>query len=148
MSSLANAIIKGKSWIQRFTRYEYRDAFKEYKEQHFSDCYTEISGSDDLKELALCLTEELDASVARMFFLNRAGARVDIKMMIVSFFVPMLLENKECLSFCEIFRDTWNERKPEDKFEISDYEKILNGFRHSILGIDLERKHFSREKDR
>ena len=145
MDELLEAIRHGKPWLDSFTRYAYREAFGQYR-QEFSRRYMEAAAAAETPEsLARALVDGIEKSWKQEHFWNRSAAKVDDKMMLVAYLTPMLLSSGEqCAALAQALCRTWNSRWPDRAYETADYDTILNGFRHSIMGIDVESKHIGR----
>jgi len=148
IDSLLRAIRRGKPWIDRFTRYGYREAFQEYRTE-YEELFRLALQSVEPSELAEKLVEAIEKEWKAEHFWNRAKARVDDKMVIVSYLTPMLLGSREerCGALAVELCRVWNERFPKDPYCMADYDRLMNGFRRSILGIDLEHKHIHERED-
>lgn len=151
---LLAAIQTGRTWLDRFTRRGYPEAFREYTER-FGPAYLEAVRSAGGEETALqALADEvldgLEAGWKRQRFWNRSSVMVNEKQMMVDYLTPMLLEQGEtdCPRFAEVLRDRWATRWPKDAYSMATYAKLRSGFRYSILGIDLAGKHLDPENDR
>lgn len=153
-SELLAAIQTGRTWLDRFTRRGYPKAFPEYKAR-FAPAYREAvlgTGGDEaaLQALAEELLDALAEGWKRQRIWNRAAVKVNEKQMMVDYLSPMLLgmEGTDCPRFAEILRDRWEARWPKDPYFIVSYDRLVGGFRNSILGIDLANKHLDPENDR
>ena len=142
MEQLLAAIQNGKTWADGFTRHDYQNTFKRYCQQYEADYTTAVQNSDDLRVLACDLTEALEAGWKNYRLWNRSTVRADEKKMIVTYLSPMLLGAQEprCADFAQALCDVWGERWPNDPYSMADYQKIQDGFRHAILGIELRKK--------
>lgn len=152
--ALLAAIQTDRAWLDRFTRREYGKAFKAYKEQ-FAPAYLEAvrareEDPDALGALAEELLDGLEAGWRRRHFWNRGAVKVNEKQMLVDFLSPMLLDLEEpgCEQLAERLRQGWEARWPRDAYRTATYAQLQNGFRNSILGIDLANKHMDPERDR
>ena len=153
-SELCAAVWETSEWLPRFRRREYPQAFREYQER-FSPLYARAVGETEgdltaLEGLANAILDELEAGWKRRRFWGRSAVRVEEKQMIVDFLSPMLLEEPEplCGRLAGMLRQGWADRWPKDAYQITTVEVLQNGFRNSILGIDLSGKHLDPAKDR
>ena len=151
---LLTAIQTGRTWLDRFTRREFGKAFKAYTEQ-FAPLYLEAvrtSGGDPgaLRALAEDILDGLEAGWRRQHFWNRSAVKVNEKQMLVEYLSPMLLRLEEpgCGQLAELLCRGWEARWPRDAYRVAAFEQLQNGFRNSILGIDLANKHMDPERDR
>lgn len=144
MEELLEAVLHGEQWLDGFTRYSYRETFSRYR-LRFSDVFLYAAKNTPSDELSSAFIEGIEASIKKAGPFKRGAHKVNIKMMMVSFLGPMLLSLKEpaCTELAEGLCSAWNRRWPGDEYGVSDYETILNGFRHSIMGIDMEGKHLN-----
>ncbi len=142
MERLLCAVIDGREWVDGFTRYGYREAFERYCALYEAD-YARAACETEPDALACALLDALAEKWKRKRLWNRAAARADSKMVVVVYLTPMLLRAKEprCANLAHSLCEAWNARWPDDAYRTAEYESILSGFRHSILGIDLENKH-------
>lgn len=150
---LLAAVQTGRTWLDRFTRRGYPEAFREYTEQ-FAPLYMEAvrsAGGDEAALLALAedFLDGLAEGWKRQRVWNRSAAKVNEKQMMVDYLSPMLLglEEPDCSRFAELLRERWAARWPKDEYHLASYADIRGGFRNSILGIDLAGKHLDREND-
>lgn len=142
---LLSAITQTKPWLNRFTRFEYRKAFAEYTDL-FGESYRQVIAAQGAEAFAETLLDALDAYWKKQHFWNRAAARVDCRQMVIVYLSPMLMKLGEEDS-CEALRLCWAKRWPDREYRVSSYEKLLNGFRNSVLGIDLAGKHYDEDSD-
>lgn len=146
MEELLSAIRHGKPWLDSFTRYAYREAFGQYRQEFARRYMAAAQTADSVESLARELVDGIENGWKAERFWNRAAARADDKMMLVAYLTPMLLASGEkCAALAREICRAWNERFPDRTYETADYDKILNGFRHSVLGIDMESKHIGRK---
>lgn len=142
MEPLLRAVTDGKKWVDGFTRYGYREAFERYCALYEAD-YASAARESEPDALAETLLDALEQHWKRQRFWSRAAERADGKMVVVTYLTPMLLRAREprCAPFAEALCKAWNARWPDDAYRTAEYETILGGFRHTVLGIDLENKH-------
>lgn len=142
MERLLRAVVDGREWVDGFTRYGYREAFERYCALHGADC-AGVVREEEPDVLARALLDALAENWKRQRLWNRGAARADCKMVVVVYLTPMLLcaEEPRCAPFAQALCRAWNARWPDDAYRTAGHEDILGGFRHSILGIDLENKH-------
>ena len=143
---LLTALRDGKYWIDRFTRFSYREAFAEYRGLYLP-LYTAAVEQFPPQELADQLLDALEEAWKKDRPWNRAAARVNTKMVLVAYLTPMLLSagSDPCAVFAQTLCDAWNARRPKDGYETADYDSLLGGFRNSIMGIDFESKHYDKK---
>ena len=154
INDLCAAVWEAKEWLPRFRRNEYAKALREYQER-FGPLYVRAVAETEgdltaLEALANDILDALEAAWKRRVFWNRSAVRVEEKQAIVNFLSPMLLDQPDplCGRLAGMLRQGWAERWPKDSYQITTAEVLQKGFRNSILGIDLEGKHLSRERDR
>lgn len=143
--TLLTAVTQTKPWLNRFTRFEYRKAFAEYTAL-YGEAYRQAIAAEDPVVLADAVLDGLEAYWKKLFFLNRAAARIDCRQVVIVYLSPMLCKQGE-EAFCEILRQRWAKRWPDTEYRVTSYEKLLNGFRNSVLGIDLAGKHYDEDSD-
>ena len=131
-----------RKWIDRFTRFEYREAFAEYKSLYAEAflCELEKSSPEEFADKYIGLISD---SISKERFFGRASCRVDCQMTIITFLCPML-ESIDASAYASSICTRWNKEFKDEKVSSTDYNTLLNGFRNSVLGIDLENKHFSK----
>ena len=137
-------------WLDLFERRTYRKAFRRYQEQ-FAQQYQEMlricTDEAMLQSAADWLLTELERGWKRQRFWNRTAARLDQKQMIIVYLSPMLLamEDPAGARFAQVLRDSCEARWPKDSYQMEPFEKLVNGFHHAILGIELSA--FNREEE-
>ena len=136
---LTAAIQNGKPWLDRFTRLEYRKAFRAYMDQYGKDCLALIQNAQDPDALVEEILCELEAGRKKLRFWNRGERIFDEKQTVIKYFAPMLLE-LGCEDFAQSFHTAWNRRWPKDPFEYVPYEQLSKSFVHVILGIAMPNK--------
>lgn len=142
---LINALSPSKYWVNSFTRYEYRQAFQQYSDS-FSFMYIEaLRQVSDMTTFTNSYLDAVETHWKNIHFWNRAATKVDEKMVVVSYLTPMLLNANDpsCSLFSNELCRLWNNRFPNNTYQTASYEQLLEGFRHSILGLDMESKHLS-----
>lgn len=147
MSAVHSAVTNGHKWVEKFTRYEYRETFDQYRQTFENAVTEEILNCPDTGVLCETFLKELEVSRKKVRFWNRSTTAMEEKMTIVTYFVPMLLKSQEekVKTFSEVFRNHWIKRFPNDPFDCTSYDVLISGFRHTILGIDVDR--LRRKKD-
>ena len=141
IEELCAAVQEAPYYNERFTRREYRDAFRSYTER-FGPLYMNAvreAEADGLAALAEQLLDALAAGWKRQRPWNRSMVQAREKQMVVAYLSPMLLGLEEplCQTLAEQLRDAWNARWPKDAYQITTYARLQEGFRNVILGIDL-----------
>ena len=141
IEELCAAVQEAPYYNERFTRREYRDAFRSYTER-FGPLYMNAvreAEADGLAALAEQLLDALAAGWKRQRPWNRSMVQTREKQMLVTYLSPMLLGLEEplCQTLAEQLRDAWNARWPKDAYQITTYARLQEGFRNVILGIDL-----------
>jgi len=149
ISTLLEAITDTRKLIENFTRYEYRAAYKAYAEKYEPIYTAAVRQSDNLSQMADQLLDALTQYQKKLHFWNRSAASAEQKIVMVSYLSPMLLgaEEPRCRELAKALCAKWRERRPSDAYEMAEFEEIIGGFRHSIMGIDLANKHFRKEKE-
>ena len=143
IEELCAAVQEAPYYSQRFTRREYRDAFREYTERFgplYMDAVRETAGASDGRQaLAGRVLGAGGARGERQRPRGRGGGQAREKQMLVTYLSPMLLGLEEplCQELAERLRDLWNARWPKDPYQITTYARLQEGFRNVILGIDL-----------
>lgn len=141
---LCRAIQETRPWMDEFRKRTYEKAFRAYTDR-FGPCYLEAAreaGEEGLRGLAGEILDGVEAGWRRQRSWNRAAVRVAEKQMTVDYLTPMLLELPEplCQALCESLREEWAARRPRDAYGIASYQKLMAGFRDTILGIELGRR--------
>ena len=152
--ALCAAIWGARDWLDHFTRREYPEHFKLYMER-YGEIYAQAVRDADvdeekLKALANAILDGLEAGWKRQWFWNRSAVRIDEKQVVVNYLSPMLMElpDPKCGRLAGMLRPCWVERWPKDAYQMTTYAVLKNGFKNSILGIDLAGKHLNPDKDR
>ena len=147
MEELLKAIRHGRSWINSFTRFAYRDAFGQYRTAYEPVFVGAVQAYESAEKLAGEIVDAIEAGWQKERFWNRSAARVDDKMMLVAYLTPMLLASQEtrCHQLAAAICQAWNRKFPKNTYETADYETVLDGFRNSIMGFDLEGKHIEKK---
>lgn len=143
LEMLCRAVQETRPWMDDFRRRTYEKAFQAYTDR-FGPCYLEAAreaGEEGLRPLAGEILDGIAAGWKRQRPWNRAAVRVAEKQMAVDYLTPMLLELPEplCQELCEFLREEWAARWPKDAYGIASYQKLMAGFRDTILGIELRR---------
>ena len=147
VEELCAAVREAKAWLPRFRKNEYAKAMREYREcfgPGYVRAVKETEGDlTKLEDLANGILEELEAGWKRRRFWERSAVRVGC-------LSPMLLEEPAplCGRLAGMLRQGWADRWPKDAYQITTFEILQNGFRNSILGIDLSGKHLDPTRDR
>lgn len=141
---LCRAIQETRPWMDEFRKRTYEKAFRAYTDR-FGPCYLEAAreaGEEGLRGLAGEILDGVEAGWRRQRPWNRAAVRVAEKQMTVDYLTPMLLELPEplCQALCESLREEWAARRPGDAYGIASYQKLMAGFRDTVLGIELGRR--------
>lgn len=141
---LCRAIQETRPWMDEFRKRTYEKAFRAYTDR-FGPCYLEAAreaGEEGLRGLAREILDGVEAGWRRQRPWNRAAVRVAEKQMTVDYLTPMLLELPEplCQALCESLREEWAARRPGDAYGIASYQKLMAGFRDTVLGIELGRR--------
>ena len=135
---LMSAIRDGKTWLARFNRAEYAEAFREYQRTYAAAYREAVRATDgNLSALAESVLDELADGWAREKFWKRSTRRFEEKQMIFRYLSPMLLETGET-EFAERLRDTWRERWPKDAYKTVTWRKLQDGFRLTVMGFEIE----------
>lgn len=135
--ALLSAIRERKSWLERFTRTEYEQAFQEYRRQ-YAPIYREAirESAEDPSALAGEILDELARGWKREPFWKRSSRRFEEKQMIFLYLSPMFLEMGE-EAFAERLREEWRKRWPKDAYQVVTWRKLKKGFRLTIMGFDV-----------
>lgn len=154
VEGLCAAIREARPYLDRFTRYNYTAAFREYTER-FGPLYIQVVRETDgseaaLRKMADAVLDQLESGWKKQRFWRRAAVQVDEKQMMVDYLSPMLtgLEEPLCGQLASILCGAWAERWPKEAYRIASYAEILDGFRYCILGIDLTNRHIDSDRDR
>lgn len=154
IDELCAAVWEAPEWLPRFRRQEYLKAFREYQEKFaplYAQAVRETEGDlEALERLSNEILDGLEDGWKRQRFWNRTAVQVDEKQCVVKFLSPMLLEQPDplCGRLAGMLRQNWADRWPKDSYQITTAEVLQNGFRNSILGIDLLSKHLDGKRDR
>ena len=138
MSPIVTAIRSGRQWLDRFTRFDYRKAFKEYTELYREPCRIQLDENrEDLTALAEQVIRELEEGHRKARFWDRGTIRFDEKQTLIKYFCPMLLESGE-EDFAKALQEAWSHRWPKDGFGIASYEDLYKSFVNVIMGVTLK----------
>ena len=138
MSPIVTAIRSGRQWLDRFTRFDYRKAFKEYTAMYWEPCRLQLEeGREDLTALADQVIRDLEEGHRKARFWDRGTIRFDEKQTIIKYFCPMLLESGE-EDFAKELQEAWSRRWPKDSFGIASYEDLYRSFVNVIMGVTLK----------
>ena len=129
---LTAAIQNGRPWLDRFTRLEYRKAFRAYMDQYGQDCLALIQNAQDPEALAEEVLGELEAGRKKLRFWNRGERIFDEKQTVIKYFAPMLLQQGD-EAFAEQFRQAWSRRWPKDSYEHATFEQLNKSFVNVIF---------------
>ena len=140
---LVAAIQDNVTWLKRFTRFEYFNAFKEYTEKYAPIYINEVSNlesEDDLQALASGVLDNLESGWAKKRIWKRGDAKYNDKQMLICYLSPMLLglEKESCCRFAEALQQSWAVRWPKDAYQLATYKEIRRGFRNVIFGLEFK----------
>ncbi len=143
MEMLCRAFQETRPWIDDFRKRTYEKAFQAYTER-FGSSYLEAAreaGEEGLQRLAGEILDGIEAGWKRQRPWNRPAVRVMEKQMAVDYLSPMLLELPEpmCQTLCDLLRQGWAARWPQDAYGAATYAQLKKGFRDTIMGIELGR---------
>lgn len=143
---LLEAIKEGKPWLDNFTRYNYREAFRKYCDKYEMLYRATLHNSSSPNDLAQKIVQGIEDGWKKERIWNRGAARVNDKMMVIAYLTPMLLASGEeaCHALAEAICQCWCRRWPENTYQTASFDTLLRGFRHSVLGIDFEGKHMDK----
>jgi len=138
MSPIVSAIRDSRQWLDRFTRWDYRKAFRDYTDAYWESCRAQLdAGRDDLSAVAEQVLQELEEGHRKARFWNRSTLRFDEKQVIIKYLCPMLLAHGED-DFAKNLQEAWSRRWPKDPFGIASYEDLDKSFVNVIMGITLK----------
>lgn len=149
LEMLCRAFQETRPWIDDFRKRTYEKAFRAYMER-FGPSYLEAvqdAGEEGLQRLAGEILDGIEAGWKRQRPWNRSAARVMEKQMAVDYLSPMLLELPEplCQTLCDLLREEWAARWPKDAYGAASYAQLKKGFRDTIMGIEIGRRHKDEE---
>ena len=134
--TLKNSVANSFAWTKYFNRRDYAAAFQNYCAQ-FSAAYAEASTKIDTADLAEALLVYMEEKRAKLLPWRRKAARVDDKMLLLTFLSPMLLSlGEKGRVLAEALRAAWQDLYDES-YEIAGYEAITDGFNNSVMGFSL-----------
>ena len=138
MNPFVSAIRDGRRWLDRFTRLDYRKAFRDYTDFYWEPCHAQLdAAAEDLAALAEQTIRELEEGHRKARFWNRGTLRFDEKQTIIKYLCPMLLAHGE-ENFARELQEAWSRRWPKDGFGIASYEDLDKSFVNVIMGITLK----------
>lgn len=138
MTALGSAICKGRHWLDRFTRREYKKAFGEYTALYRDGCLAQLEAyRDDPETLAEQLLQELEDFRRGSRFWNRSAEIFDQKQMVIKYLSPMLLQLGED-AFAGMLQQAWRRRWPKDPYEMASFDDLNRSFLNVIMGITLK----------
>lgn len=142
MQRLLKAISHGKPWLDQFNRCDYENAFGQYRALHEAAFVSAVQTGRSPEQMAEELLDAVEESWKRERFWNRKIAHVNDKMMLIVYLTPLLLATREmrCAELAQAICAAWKRRFPGDGYELSEYDKIADGFRNSIMGFDLDNR--------
>ena len=134
--TLKNSVANSFAWTKYFNRLDYADAFRNYCAR-FSAAYAEAITTMDSADLAEALLVYMEEKRAKLLPWRRKAARVDDKMLLLTFLSPMLLSlGEKGRVLAEALRAAWQDLYDES-YEIAGYEAITDGFNNSVMGFSL-----------
>ena len=135
--TLKNSVANSFAWTKYFNRSDYAAAFRNYCAQ-FSAAYAEAITKIDTADLAEALIVYMEERREKLLPWRRKAAKVDDKMLLLTFVGPMLLSlGEEGRALAEALRDEWQECYEGETYEIAGYETIVDGFNNSVMGFSL-----------
>ena len=135
--TLKNSVCNSFAWTKHFNRSDYAAAFQSYCEQ-YAAVYREAASKTDAAALAEELLESMEKRRSKLLPWRRNAARVDDKMLLLTFLGPMLLSlGEEGKALAEALRNGWRSHYTGERYELAEYETILDGFNNSVMGFSL-----------
>ena len=135
-----------KDSLKNFSKKNYPDVFESLQKKYgrVLMCIEEVYNHDEdkeawvnkLAERFVGYAEEMIGSQKWKF--QREGMKIDCNMFVVSYVLPLIAEYKGNMSadFSLAVVEHWNEAFGT-QMEVGSYERILGGFKTSILGIPI-----------
>ena len=137
MYSFAELITSSGDYLRRFNGSEYPVCFQEFEAR----CEPLFSALEPgalarvAEELVAALTAQLDVLPKRE---RKLAAERDQRLFAL-FLSPAAARHSEtAMAFAEELQKQWNRNHPKNSFLCGDYEKIMEGFDASFLGIPLK----------
>lgn len=143
VQALCAAMEDGERWQKAFRLKTYSDAFQRYCAEYgavYTQALEETGGrTGALNDLAASILETLEGNWKRRWIWNRAAAKADCRQMLVNYLSPMLLELEAPGSreLCALLRDGWAARWPRQAYKVVSHQRIQQGFRNAIMGIEI-----------
>ena len=139
MRELIGAVSDSRTWLGRFNRTEYKEAFREFADRYSPACLDALREQGP-EAVSGSVLEGLGEAQRRERIWNRSALRFNQRQMLVVFVTPMLLElGEEGRRLAELLRDGWEQQRPGERYAIASFQELNDGFYDRILGIDLKR---------
>ena len=141
---LCRAFQETKPWLENFRKRTYEKSFGAYVDR-VGPVYLEAvrqAGENGLAELADGILDGIEVGWRGQRPWNRTSVRVMEKQMAVVYLSPMLLELPEpmCQRLCALLQEGWAKRWPKEAYGSATYAQLKDGFRDTIMGIELRRR--------
>jgi len=122
-------------FLEKFTRSQYKDAFRQYCSEtarFFSDL---DSGAYSAEAAASGLIEHVEALLPKRF--RRKIIFFDLKRLIFLYTVPAAIDHgsEQSIAFVDALQKTWNEKHPGDLLNAAKFEEINGSFNNTIMGF-------------
>ena len=138
--------IQDRTWLTRFTKREYADAFEEYLHVYSHYYRRAVMDAAAVSVLADALLDALSAGWKSERFWNRSVRRFEEKRMLICYLAPMLLEIGE-EPFAQALRDAWSARWPKDAWQYAPWQVLRRSFSNTILGFPVHAGNNTEEGD-
>ncbi len=132
--------------LKNFSKKNYPDIFEDMKKKYgrVLMCVEEIYNENEDKEAWLNKLAERFVGYAesliasKKYKFQRENTKIDCNMFVVSYVLPLIAEyqGNGSREFAEVIAEHWNEALGT-QMEVGSYERILGGFKTSILGIPI-----------
>lgn len=122
-------------FLEKFTRSQYKDAFRQYCSEtarFFSDL---DNGTYSAEAAAFGLIEHVEALLPRRF--RRKIIFFDLKRLIFLYTVPAAIDHgsEQSIGFVDAMQKTWNIKYPEDLLNAAKFDEINGSFNNTIMGF-------------
>ena len=137
MNSFAERIAASGGYLLKFNGNEYPACFREFEEMcapYFSAL--EPGGpAGAAEDLVAALAAQLEALPKR----ERKAAAERLQRLLALYVTPAAARHSELAgAFAVELQERWNRSFPKNRFLCGDYEKIMEGFNATFLGIPLK----------
>lgn len=122
-------------FLEKFTRSQYKNAFRQYCSETARFFYDLDCGAFSSEAAASGLVEHVEALLPKRF--RRKIIFFDLKRLIFLYTVPAAIDHgsEQSIAFIDALQKTWNIKYPGDPLNAAKFEEINGSFNNTIMGF-------------